>query len=191
MSDNLLKNKRVAMIIAFHNFRDEELFIPRSVISMEGAQVSIVSNKKGDAIGSYGGSVGVDLILDELKVSDFDVILFIGGSGAVNYIENEKCHKIAQETLAQNKVLGAICIAPAILARSGVLEKRKATVWSSTLDKSAVKILKEEGADYQKEEVVIDKNIITASGPHAARRFGEAVMRVLQNYRSSTSIVDK
>lgn len=170
------------MIIAFRNFRDEELFIPRNIISTEGTQVRIVSDKKGDAIGSYGGSVGVDLILDELNISDFDAILFIGGSGAVNYIENEKCHKIAQETLAQNKVLGAICIAPAILARSGVLKKRKATVWSSALDKSAVKILKEEEADYQKEDVVVDKNIITASGPQAARKFGEAVVRVLQNF---------
>jgi len=177
--NTLLKNKKVAFIIAFNDFRDEELFIPQSIFRAEGIETKIVSEKKGSAIGSYGGSVNVDLILDELNVSDFDAIIFIGGSGAVSYIENEKCHQIAQETLSQNKILGAICIAPTILARSSVLKGKKATVWSTNLDKSAIKILEEEGADYQKEDVVIDGDIITASGSQSARKFGETIVRGL------------
>jgi len=170
------------MIIAQQDFRDEELFIPRSIFLAARAQVKIVSSKKEKAIGSYGGVVNVDLSLDELDVRDFDVIVFVGGSGAAKYINDERCHKIAKEAVSQNKLLGAICIAPAILARAGVLKDKKATVWSSRLDKSAVKILKEEGANYQAEQVAIDGKIITANGPEAARKFGETIVRVLQNF---------
>ena len=179
MLEKSLKKKKIAMIIAFQDFRDEEYFIPRSIFLAEGAQVKTLSTKKGEALGSYGGVIEVDLALNDLKVSDFDAIVFVGGSGAAKYIEDDKCHQIAQEAVSKDKVLAAICIAPAILARSGILKSKRATVWSSKLDKSAVKILKEEGVDYQKTSVVVDGNIITASGPQSARRFAEAIVRKL------------
>jgi len=180
MADKSLQDKKIAMIIAQQDFRDEELFIPRSIFLAEGATVKIVSAKKGKALGSYGGVIDVDLTLEKLKVSDFDAIIFVGGSGAVKYLDDERCHQIAQEAVNKNKVVGAICIAPAILARAGVLKDKKATVWRTSLDKSAVKILEEEGAIYQPDSVVIEGKIITANGPTAARKFGEAIVRVLQ-----------
>lgn len=179
MPEKSLNNKKIAMIIAFQDFRDEEFFIPRSIFLAEGAEVKIASSKKGKAIGSYGGVINVDLILGELKVGDFDGIVFVGGSGAAKYISDEKCHQIAQNAVSQDKVLGAICIAPAILARAGVLKDKKATVWQSNLDKSAVKVLEQEGAIHQKGPVVIDGKIITAVGPQAARKFGETIVRIL------------
>ncbi len=180
MVRKLLTDKKIAMIIAQQDFRDEEYFIPKSIFSTEGAQIKTISTKKGEALGTYGGIINVDSSLDDLKVSDFDAIVFVGGSGAAKYIEDEKCHQIAQEAISGNKVLGAICIAPTILARSGVLRGKRATVWSSSLDKSAVKILKEEGANYEKSPVVRDGNIITAAGPQAARKFAETIVRVLK-----------
>ena len=169
----------VAMIIAFRDFRDEEYFIPKQALESYGIKITTVSSKKGQALGVFGGTIDIDLKLDDLKVSDFDGIIFIGGAGASEYIENEKAHQIAKETIEGNKVLGAICIAPAILARAGLLNEKKATVWSSNLDKSAVKILKEEGADYQTDSIVVDGKIITANGPMAARKFGEKIGEVL------------
>jgi len=47
------------------------------------------------------------------------------------------------------------------------------------LDKSPVKALKEEGADYQNEGVVVDGKVVTADGPRSARVFGEAVVEAL------------
>lgn len=174
-----MKNKKIAMVIAQKDFRDEELFIPRSIFINRGAEVKLVSTKKEQAVGSYGGVVNIDLTLDGLKVKDFDAIVFVGGSGAQNYIDDKKCHKICQETIKKDKILGAICIAPAILAKSGVLKGKKATVWASNLDKSAVKILKEAGVDYLEEAVVIDGKIITANGPQSARRFGEEIVKMI------------
>jgi protease I len=176
-----MKEKKTAMIIAFKDFRDEEYFIPRQVFKSGGSKITTVSSELGKAIGTYGGEVNVDITLDKLKVDDFDAIIFIGGSGALKYTEDEICWKIAQESVQKNKVLGAICVGPVILARAGVLSGKKATVWSSPLDKSAVKILKEEGAIFEDNQVVQDGNIITANGPQAARKFGETILRTLGN----------
>ncbi len=179
--EKTLKGKKIAMVVAFQDFRDEELFIPRSIFLNEGAEVKIVSEKKGEAVGSYGGTILVDLELNELKGANFNAVVFVGGSGAAAYIENEECWRIARETVEQGRILGAICIAPAILARSGVLEGKKATVWSSRIDKSAVKILENSGALYENKPVVIDDRIITANGPTAARKFGEEIVRALMD----------
>lgn len=174
-----LKNKKIVMIIAFRDFRDEEYFIPKQILQEAGAEIITASSASGTAIGSQGGEANIDILINEVKVGDYDAVLFVGGSGASKYIDDEDCHRIANQTLEQNKVLGAICIAPAILARAGVLNGKKATVWSSTLDKSAVKILKESGAIFQSEAVVTDGKIVTAWGPSAAKEFAQAIIALL------------
>ena len=179
MNQKSLESKKIVMVIAPQDFRDEEYFIPRSIFRAEGAEIKTASSKKGKAVGTYGGEVNVDLSLDEINILDFDGIVFVGGSGASKYMNDEKCHEVAREFLNEEKIIGAICIAPTILARAGILKEKKATVWQSTLDKSAVKVLKEEGAEFKDEKVVTDGNIITASGPKAARSFGETVVRAL------------
>ena len=171
---------KIALIIAKQDFRDEEYFIPKSIFEAEEIEVKTVSSETGEALGSYGGTTNIDLSLEDLNIDIFDAIIFIGGAGASSYIEDEQCHQIAKDTVSQNKILGAICIAPTILARSGVLKNKKATVWSKNLDKSAVKILKQEGVDYQQQDVVVDENIVTANGPKASRKFGEIIVRILK-----------
>lgn len=170
---------KIAMIIAFEDFRDEEYFTPRGIFEMGGAEVKVVSNQLGTAHGADGGDVNVDIKLSDLNVSDFDAIVFIGGPGALTHLDNKDGYKVAKDTVAQNKILSSICISPLILAKAGVLEGKKATVWTSALDKSAAKILEENGAVFQGEDVVQDGNIITASGPPAAAQFAQKILESL------------
>jgi len=170
---------KIAIVIAFRNFRDEEYFIPKEVFEKAGAKVTTFSTAVGTAIGVNGGEAEVEKTLDEFNTSDFDAVVFVGGAGARNLIDNQEAHHIAQEMVKADKVLAAICVAPTILARAGVLFGKKATVWSSPMDKSAVKILKEEGALYEEGPVVVDGKIITANGPAAAKEFGELILKLL------------
>ena len=181
MEGQNLQNKKIAMIIAFSNFRDEEYFIPKKIFEKAGAEVITVSEKKGTAIGAGGGDTEVDLTFDELNLDGFDAIVFVGGPGSYKYIEDAKVHQVVRKAEEKGKIVAAICIAPAILAKVGVLEKKNATVWSSPLDKSPIKILEENGAVYVDKNVVVDGKIITANGPHAAEEFGEKVLEVLQS----------
>ena len=174
-----VRDKKVLMIIAFQNFKDEEYFVPKEILAKAGVSVLTASTKKGTALGAAGGEAEVVLSLSEVKAGDFDGAVFIGGPGAAVLIDNTECHRIAQEAVAAGKILGAICIAPAILAKAGVLQGKQATVWSSALDKSAVEILRNNGAIYQDEKVVVDGKIITANGPAAAHEFGKTLVGLL------------
>lgn len=171
--------KKAALIIAFRNFRDEEYFVPKRVLEQARIEVSTASDSLGTAIGSLGGDTNVDILINKLTVDDFDAILFVGGSGALEHLDNEKSYQIAKETVKKNKILGAICVSPVILAKAGILQDKKATVWSSPLDKSSVKTLENQGAIYEAKSVVVDGKIITANGPAAAQEFGEKIAELL------------
>ena len=182
MSNKTIKGKSIAMIIAFRNFRDEEYFIPKEILETAGAEITTISAQTGKAMGADGGELEVALSLKDLNVADFDAIIFIGGSGALKYLDNDESYQIAREAVSQKKLLAAICISPVILAKTGVLEGKKATVWSSPLDKTPVRILQDHGALYQAELVVVDGKIITANGPAAAKQFGETIVSALTDY---------
>jgi len=172
--------KKIAVIIAFRDFRDEEYFVPKEILKSAGFEITTVSTEKGLAMGAEGGEVEIGILLEDLNPADFDAVVFIGGPGALKHLDNENSYKIARDAVSRDKLLAAICITPVILAKAGVLMGKKAVVWSSTMDKSAIKVLEKNHVSYLKDPVVIDGKIITASGPEAARSFAEAIITALR-----------
>lgn len=179
MPEENLSGKKIVMIIAFRDFRDEEYFETKEVLEKAGLEIVTVSDSAGIAIGKFGGEANVDVLLKDFQVKDFDAILFIGGPGAIAHLDNDLSYKVAKDALLENKVLGAICVSPTILAKAGVLRGKKATVWASITDQSTVKILEKNGAHYLSEAVVVDGKIVTANGPGAAKKFGEKIVEAL------------
>lgn len=173
-----MTDKKSLFVLAFKDFKDEEYFEPKELLEKAGFKIFNASNEKGTAQGVEGGEVNIDFVINNVKVSDFDVIIFIGGPGAGQNIDNKDFQHLAIEAIKENKILAAICIAPAILAKAGVLKNKKATVWSSSFDKSAISILQESGAEYVNKPVVMDGKIITANGPQAAVEFANKIIEV-------------
>jgi len=168
---------KIAFIIAFKNFRDEEYFVPKQIFQENGFEVKTVSSQKGTAIGGDGAETQVDLTFDELDAQEFNALVFAGGPGAYSYIEDENLHKLIAK---HEGLLAAICIAPAILAKAGVLRNKKATIWSSPMDRRTIRILEENEAQYTDKRVVRDGNVITANGPRAAEEFGRKIVEYFQ-----------
>lgn len=173
------KNKKALMVIAFRDFKDEEYFIPKEILEKRGIEIKTVSTKLGTAIGVEGGETKVDYLLKEADINNFDALIFAGGPGCLKDLDNENSYRLVKEVVVQNKLLAAICISPVILAKAGVLKEKIATVWTSPFDKSAIKILEENGAKFVNENVVQDGRIITANGPTAAKEFGEKILKNL------------
>ena len=173
---------KIAIIIAFKNFKDIEYSIIQNVFLGSGVKILTISSQKGVAIGSDGGDAKIDLDTSEVKVEDFDALVFIGGEGMGKDLDNKKFQKIVQDFVEKGKILGAICISPALLAKAGVLKGKKATVWSAPLNKEAIKILKENEAIYEDKDVVVDGKIVTANGPMAAAEFAKTVLQLLTEY---------
>ena len=174
--------KSVLLIIASKGFQPIEYGVTRKALEDENIKVYTASDAKdklGNAISSDGSPVKVDYIIDDVEIKDFDGIFIIGGSGAMEHLDNERTYRIIEETdRALNKVYGAICISTRILAHAGVLDGRHVTGWDD--DVKLKGILDDYGAQYIAEVgVVVDRNIVTATGPTKAQEFGEAIVKVL------------
>lgn len=173
-----VEGKKAVMVIAFRDFRDPEYFIPKEILEKAGIEVKTASNKMGTAIGAEGGDTKVDLLVSEIDVNNFDAIIFVGGPGCLDALDNEDSYKVAKEAIENNKVLAAICISPVILAKAGVLKGKNATCWTD-FTKSQARILEKEGAIFVERDVVVDEKIVTANGPEAAEEFAKAIVEVL------------
>ncbi|MCM8800388.1 MAG: DJ-1/PfpI family protein [Candidatus Omnitrophica bacterium] len=168
------KMKKVVMIIAQENFRDEELLEPRRILEKNGIEVKVASTTLRPVKGMLGAIVKPDLLVKDINVEDFDAIIFVGGIGASQYWDDPQAHKLAQQAYNSDRIVAAICIAPVTLAKANLLKGKHATAWSSEAE-----ILKKAGANYTGRPVERDGNIITAFGPQVAGQFGEELKRAL------------
>jgi protease I len=167
--------KKAVIIIASENFRDEEYFVTKEVLERGGVVVKTACDKYR-AIGKFGGEAEADILISDLDINKFDAIILAGGQGATKLLDNELTYSIINKAQEKKKLIAAICIAPTILARAGVLKGKKATVWSTNIDRSAINILKENSAIYEKKGVIIDGDIITGEDADFSQEFGEAIL---------------
>lgn len=170
---------KVLFIVSPINYQPQEYQIPKKILEEAGIKVITASKEKGKCIATDNSTTEATLALKEVKVSDYEAIVFVGGSGMVKYQQDKEMHFLAQETVNQNKILAAICISPTILAQAQVLKGKKATSWDDG-QSTQIKLLEEKGAKYTGEEVTIDGKIITAKGPKAAEKFGKAILAKLK-----------
>ncbi len=165
--------KKVLIVVPQIDFQDKEFTTVRDALSQAGCQFAVATRDHAAAVGVSGTSVTPDVLLSEVSIDDYDAVVFIGGPGAETLYNLEDARNIAVEAVKENKVVGAICLAPVILARAGVLEGRRATVYysmSRELDKN--------GAEYTGASVEVDGRIITGNGPEAS---GEFALTFLQS----------
>lgn len=174
--------KKAVFIVAFRNFRDEEYAVPRKILESAGIDIAAASDQKGEAIGSSGLKIKIDLSVAEIKPEDFDAIVFVGGRGSLERLDNEISYRLIRAAANQNKILAAICIAPVILAKAGALANKKATVWPTAVPicQEPIKILEENGAIVSLQKAERDQNIITANGPQASEEFGKQILEMLK-----------
>ena len=168
------KAKQAVLIVGRENFRDEELFETRRVLTEAGVKTVVASTKTGPVRGMLGRVTEATILVNQLKVDDYDAIIFVGGAGALEYFESRLAWTIARDTIQKRKVLGAICIAPAILANAGLLRGVKVTGFPTERDR-----LLSAGAFYTGAPVERDGLIITSDGPLASVMFGRAIAEAL------------
>jgi protease I len=165
---------RVALVIAPDQFRDEEYSEPKAVLESRGHETVTVSVAPGPCRGKLGMMAQADVSIRDIEATDFDAVVFVGGSGSSIFFDDTFAHELAREALWSGDVLGAICVAPSTLARAGLLQGVSATCFPSQRED-----LEAHGATYTGMPVETSGRIVTACGPEAATRFGEAIADVL------------
>lgn len=130
-----ISGKRIA-ILATHGFEQSELEVPLNRLWEAGAEVHVVSPEAGEIKGwdmkDWGRPVKVDKTLDEANPPDYDALVLPGGQINLDLLRVEqKALDFIKSFWNDNKVVGAICHAPWLLAETGIAKGRRLTSYHS------------------------------------------------------------
>jgi protease I len=163
--------KNILMVIAPINFRDVEYFTPKKIFEDAGFSVSTASIQSGTARGADGGEAKIDLTVGQANPADYAAVVFAGGPGMAQITGDESLQTLAIKSVKAGKLIAAICVAPAVLARAGLLTGVEATSHAD-----AKQDLEDYGAIFKDQSVVAADKIITANGPEASTEFADQII---------------
>ncbi len=172
---NIYTKNSILIFLPSNNFSEEEFLPIKRIFLKRNKQIFIASDSFSVCSGENGLKVGIDANFYNANEKNFAAFVLIGGKGNRNYWGNEALHKIVRKFHNSGKVVGAICSAPVILIRSGILDKTSATCWKE--DKSE---LIKAGINYQERSVIAENKIVTADSPQSAVQFAETVLNLIK-----------
>ena len=144
------------------------------VLRRSGLEVTVAGIGKRDITGAHNITIQADAKLEEVKINPDAIVLPGGMPGADNLRKSDELKKILEYMNKSNKLIGAICAAPAVvLAAHGILRGRKATCYPGYENKLGSE------TTFLPERVVRDKNIITSRGPGTAIEFALEIVSAL------------
>ncbi len=170
-----------------NGFRPEEYFFSKEEIEKAGFKVITAGKQKevpARLIPGMPKSAKADITFDEVKVEEYAAVVVPGGTpGWENLFKDKKVEEILKEAKKKNLLICSICASPAVLAKSGVLAGKKATIYpgmTEYLKKFRANPVDTDESFENKTVIVKDENLITANGPWASREFGKAIVEELK-----------
>lgn len=162
-----------------------EALAPADAMRRAGIEVSLVTlNSELHVDAAHGIGIDCDALLDSFDFSDVDMIVLPGGMpGTKNLGENSRVCELVCDFSA-NKKIAAICAAPSIFAKLGLLEGRTATCYPGFETDFP------EGVRPDENGVYVSGNMVTASGPGFALPFGFELIRQLVGDDAADSVAD-
>jgi protease I len=172
-----LSNTRVA-VIATDGFEEVELTEPVKALKDAGATVDVVSTKQGNiqAFRHHDKSitVPVDRTLDEVSPSEYDAVLLPGGALNADKIRVEpKLKSFLKESSSAGKPMAVICHAPWELISAGLAKGRTITSYHTIQDD-----VRNAGANWVDQEVVVDGNLVTSRQPSDIPAFNREMINL-------------
>ncbi len=180
-----MKSVKVLVPLAC-GFEEIEAVTIIDVLRRAGIEVLVASLDENALVeGAHGLIIQSTIELKNIDISGLDMIVLPGGwRGTHALAENENIIKILQEMNAKGKDIGAICAAPYVLYKAGVLGE-KYTCYPSVEEE-----IREEGYIGDGAMVVEDKNILTSRGPATALCFALHIVKKLKGKESYIATKD-
>jgi len=171
----MLQGKRIAILVE-EGFEDSEFIEVSRGMRNDGAKVVVVgSGSKNVYQGKRGkGTVKVDAKADEVDAEDFDAIIIPGGYAPDKMRLHQSMIDLVRRAHDLGKVIAAICHGPQLLISADILKGRSVTSWPSI----AVD-LRNAGAEWINDPVVVDGNLITSRKPADIPKFNKAIIKAL------------
>lgn len=151
-------------------FEETEMIAPWDILIRGGLEVKLVGVTGEYVTGAHSITVKSDMSLDEVDVKKGDMFILPGGMpGTSNLDKNEKVREIILEAYNEGKYVAAICAAPMVLGKLGILKGKKATCFPGFEEYL-------DGAHLVREHAVRDGNVVTSIGAGGALEFGFALL---------------
>ena len=166
-------------------FEEIEAFTSVDVMRRAGLKVEMITVTPDEIVtGAHGVPVLCDKNIVNCDFFDADLIVLPGGMpGAATLGECDDLRKLIVRFAEENKPIAAICAAPMVLGKLGLLKGRKATCYPGMEDKLL-------GANWQEQPVVVDGNFVTSRGVGTAIAFALTLVTILKDEETAKSLAN-
>ncbi len=164
--------KKIVVLCA-DGFEESEMIVTVDVLRRAHFEVDLMSIGQQTVISSHGIKLIADKTFDDGM--DYDAIFLPGGQpGSSNLMADENVLALIRCFEQENKIIAAICAAPTVLAKAGILKDKRVTSYPMQDSASIFSM-----AQYTQEDVVIDGNLITGRGVGVVLPFAYALAEAL------------
>lgn len=186
MADKQLGDIAVAILVT-DGFEQAELEKPRKALDKAGAETKVItpsgSNPRGWDESDWGKKVSADLSLDEARPDDYDALLLPGGALNPDHLrQNPAAVAFVKAFFDAGKPVAAICHGPWMLIEADVVRGKRLTSWPSLKTD-----LRNAGANWVDEEVVVDGNLVTSRKPDDIPAFNREFFNLLAHEQAGVS----
>jgi protease I len=166
-------------VLATDGFELAELVEPVKALRAAGATVQVVSPHGGEIQGmnhhEKSQKIKVDLELSKANAKDFDALVLPGGVANPDTLRTDKTAiSFIKDFSDANKPIAAICHGPWTLIEAGAVRGKKMTSWPSLQTD-----LRNAGANWVDQEVVIDDKLVTSRKPDDLQAFNREFLNIL------------
>ena len=164
-------------------FEEVEAITPRDILKRAGISVQTVGlNQRDTTISTSGLKIQPDIQIENINLKNLEGIILPGGMpGTTNLGQNRKVIEIINYCNENDLLIGAICAAPSILGKLGLLKNKSACCYPG-FEKYLT------GAKIEESSVSKNKNIITSKGPGTVFDFGFAILEYLKGKEITENI---
>lgn len=183
---NRLKNRKVAILMT-DGFEEVEYTEPRKALEEEGAEITVISLKKGEIRAwdkdKWGNIYEADREIGEVGSEEFDALMLPGGvMNPDNLRQNAEAVSFVTDFICDMKPIAAICHAPQILIETAMINGRKMTSYPSIKTD-----LINAGVKWVDTEVQVDRGLVTSRRPDDIPAFNKKMIEeFLEGRHAST-----
>jgi 4-methyl-5(b-hydroxyethyl)-thiazole monophosphate biosynthesis len=172
-----------AVVVLADGFEEVEAVTVIDLLRRAGVSVTMLGLDGIEVRGAHDLWVRADLMLGDFGEPYDALVLPGGGPGTARLAESRPLLELVRSANAQGKLCAAICAAPTVFAKAGIIDNKKATCYPGCENKMAVAIMSEDA-------VVIDGNIITSRSAGTAIPFALEIISALMGETVEESVRD-
>ena len=170
-------------ILLAPGFEEMEALVPADLLRRAGVEVALVGVSGEFVPGGHNIAVKADLPLSEVKLEDMEGVMLPGGGvGVANLGAEPGVEELVKQAAAQGKLISAICAAPSLLSKWGLLEGKRAVCYPSWKDKIA------DACYLPGEKLAVEGNTVTGQAAGASFAFGLKLIEALRGEETALRV---